>query len=50
MADEKLINAHQKHDVKVTTCKTVTNTRIEQDRHGVIRREVTQEIKQGGGK
>lgn len=39
MADEK--------SIKTTTCKTVTNTRIERDRHGVIRREVTREIKQG---
>lgn len=37
MADEK--------SIKVTTCKTVTNTRIERDRHGVTRREVKSEIK-----
>jgi len=42
MADEK--------SIKATTCKTVTNTRIERDRHGVTRREATREIKQGGGK
>lgn len=31
--------------VKVTDCKTVTNTKIEHTRHGIVRREVTRDVK-----
>lgn len=31
--------------IKTTDCKTVTNTKIERTRHGVVRTEVTREIK-----
>lgn len=47
MADEKLINGLQRYDVKVTDCKTVTNTQLTRDRHGVTRHEVAREVKRG---
>ncbi len=31
--------------IKTTDCKTVTNTSIEHTRHGVIRHEVTRDVK-----
>ncbi len=31
--------------IKVTDCKTVTNTSIERTRHGIVRREVTRDVK-----
>ncbi len=43
---------HDKGYVPVTACKTVTNSKTEHTRHGVVRTEVTTERQQSakGGK